>query len=293
MITTAGPLLTTAVLAGTLVFQIYQAQQTARETHRADEEKRQEVVRLAQAAEQARFTDALKLIQTSERIWPAATLLNTFTQEPQRTEARRMAVNLLLRVDSMEEFRDLFSSVFEPIAPADLPTILDLNRDVASKYTPLGLIAYAKGSREDTAKMDQTTKRLYEQLGDELAFLTQKATAILQDPKADVGDLDLRSTMIYQADMRGVNFRHANLTSASFNQVNLDGCDLGEVTEFQFSIFRYSPWWHAARISKPMLDYLEETAPYSEETFGRWSPNPVSATDYATNLQRLKSSEPR
>src|ERR1035437_5569338 len=83
------PLLTTTILAGTLIFQIYQ-------NHHADIEKRAETAHQSQLAEQARFADALKVLQSSEHISPVATLLNTFTVEPQRSEARQMALKLLL-----------------------------------------------------------------------------------------------------------------------------------------------------------------------------------------------------
>jgi len=284
-----GPLLTTGVLAGTLVFQIYQGRKAASEAQEADKEKREEAVRQAQADEQKRFTDALKIIQTTENISPAATLLNSFAQEPQKGQARKMAEKLLLRAESMEDFQNLFSSIIDPVTPADLPTILDLNRAVTAKYTPLGLLAYSKGDQEDTRGMEAKTKRLYDLLAAELVFLSQKMAPILQGRKAGDQGPDLSSTMISQASVKGADLRGANITGTNFNQVDLEGCDLSGIKDYQFAIFKYSPWWHAARIDEPLLNYLETNAPYRPESFDHWSPNPVDAGEYRTNVARLKS----
>ena len=69
------PLASTVILAGTLIFQISQAR-----TER--KEKREEQAAEAKQKEQQRFMDALKEIQTSEKISTAAALINTFREEP-------------------------------------------------------------------------------------------------------------------------------------------------------------------------------------------------------------------
>jgi Pentapeptide repeats (8 copies) len=289
ILTAFGPLFTTAVLAGTLIFQIYQAQQTNKEALIADEQKRAETMRQAQETEQTRFTEALKIIQSSENISPAATLLNTFTQEPQKSEARKMAMKLLLRAQSIGEFEDLFSSVLDPIIAADLPTLVQLNRSVTSRYSPLVLEAHNTGYKEDTSKMDHATRALYDLLASELYFLSQKMALLLQGPRQNGLELDLSYVTIDQVDMKGADLSSANLRSSSFAWVNLDGCDLSRITNFQSDMFISTAWWHAAHISRPLLAYLEASAPY-RESFKYPNEIRVGAEEYETNLARLKAS---
>ena len=283
VLTMSIPLVTTTILAGTLIFQIIQS-------HQAELEKRAEVVRQDQQREQTRFTDALKLIQTSENISPAATILNTFNTEPQKSEARQMALKLLLRSQSMDDFRDLFSAMIEPVGLADLPILEQLDRSFLKRFNVLPSPYDPATGKNDWSKLekaDAATKSAREFLSGAIIFLSQKITLVLQRPDTNRSEIDLSDVGISGSDIKGANLHNANISNANFTSVRMDGCDLGDVTQFDNAQFFFSAWWHAARISQPLLKYLENTAPYRE---GTEYPTPETADGYAQNLSRLKSS---
>ncbi len=281
ILTAVTPLLTTLILAGTLVFQILQSNQAARE-------KRQETERQTQTAEQARFTEALKVIQTSEKISPAATLLNTFTTEPYKSEARQMGIKLLLRANSADEFQDLFSSIFEPVTPVDLPILLQLNRSLAAQYNPIAFLVYDPVTHElRSSKIDAANSKAVDQLSAELETVSSKIGLILQGKRVGGAELNLSFVNFPSVNLKGANLSGANLSSAGFSQAILDGCDLSGITEFQNAAFYHTAWWHAARISPTLLNYLENSAPY-RPNLDYPEGTAVSADDYAKNLARLR-----
>jgi hypothetical protein len=285
LLATATPLFTTVILAGTLIFQISQSHEANKEIRQADAEKRAEALRQAQQSEQTRFTDALKLVQSSEKISPAATILNTFTVEPQRSEARQMGLKLLSRAQSIDDFQDLFS-IFEPVTIVDLSTLLQLNRSVEARYAPLATKADAAG-KNDTSKMTPAERSSYQTLSAEIKFTSQKIALLLQRPRATGSQLDLSDTSFNSADLKGADLNNANLDYAVFGWDNLDGCDLTQTKNFDHTVFVHTAWWHAARIDRPLLEYLEVNAPYRGQP-DYPSGAPVNDDDYAKSLARLK-----
>jgi hypothetical protein len=285
LLTAIIPLATTAILAGTLVFQIIQ-------NHQSNLEKRAEEARQDQQREETRFTDALKMIQTSENISPAATLLNTFTREPQKTEARQMAMKLLLRSQSMDDFRDIFSATIEPVGPADLPILEQLDRQFYKRYSTFPSSYISATQTNDWSKLDKLSLQERSTLNffyDALVLLSQKITLVLQRPGENGSEIDLSDVAITNSDIRGANLTKADLSNAVFTSVRMDGCDLGSVTKFQDAQFFWTAWWHASRISQPLLQYLEKTWPYHQ---GSEYPGPTTETaeSYKQNVTRLESS---
>jgi len=292
LLTAATPLFTTAILAGTLIVQMVQARQAATEKLREDQEKRDEAVRQAASAEQARFTDALKIIQASEKISPAATLLNTFTVEPYRSQARQMAVKLMLRATTVEDFEDIFSATLEPVTLADLPTLVQMFRSMYGIYNPLVAPFTHDPVTNQFSGMTPKQKDLVNVLSAEMAFLSQKiASLILQRAKSDESELDLSGAGISGSSLRNANLRHANISGAGFSSAILDDADMSDIDKFEASYFYFTPWWRAARISPKLLDYLERTWPYNANPGANYppsaTPTPISAADYAENLKRL------
>jgi Pentapeptide repeats (8 copies) len=287
MLVAATPLVTTAILAGTLVFQIYQAREQAKEARSADAEKREELTRQAQQAEQVRFTDALKLIQTSEKISPAAMLLNTFTAEPQRSAARQMVLKLMVRAKSESDFEDLFSGNIEPITYADLPILIQLNRSITSRYMPLAIVN-STTHLIDTSSFDTQKKDDFDLLVSEIQFTSQKIGFLLERPRPTTSELDLSNTSLSGIKIRGANLRNADISGISMTSVELDGSDLSDIKKFQNSYFYYTAWWRVSRIGKPLLTYLMEHSPYQK---GDPYPDALSVTndDYLTNVTRLES----
>jgi hypothetical protein len=64
---------------------------------------------------------------------------------------------------------------------------------------------------------------------------------------------------------------------------------MSHITEFGDCMVRWTAWWHASRISKPLLEYLEKNYPYVPgQNYNTKSP--VNAEEYAASVTRLKAS---
>jgi hypothetical protein len=287
VLTALAPVLTTAILAGTLIFQVIQNNHAETERRDAETKRSEDAARQNSAAEQARFTEALNSIQTSEHISTAATRLNSFTQEPQKTQARQMGLKLLDRANSFEDFQDLFSSLINPGNPAEFPALTQLNRSVWAKLGPLQNKAYGKGHYE---KPRNEEGKRYDLLVSELHFVSDRMVPLIRAARSGGAGLDLSATAILDADLRGADLRNANISGVNLSYVNLDGSDMGDITSFQGAEFYVTPWWHAARISKPLLEYLKKSWPYAQVfRYNRAdeSPSPVSEADYNDRLRNL------
>jgi len=93
-----APVFTTFVLAGTLVLQSYQFSRSERDKEAEAQQQREaaalQAKQQADAAEDASWADALKLLSGSEKVSPAAVLLKRFSQSPRYSEeARRTALS--------------------------------------------------------------------------------------------------------------------------------------------------------------------------------------------------------
>jgi hypothetical protein len=276
----ATPLISSIILAGTLIFQIWQSAKT-------DQEKREDVERQAKAAEQTRFTDALKTVQTDVGISPASTLLNTFTQEPQKSAARQMELKLMISAANLNDFKDMFSATFEPISPDDAPAILQLNRSIRTRQKA----NIPQPSVNTESKLSPTyakAEEIYSLTEDELRSISPAIDSIIRLASSEGKNLDLTEMSLDNADLTGVNLHNDNLTSTTFSVVDLNQCDLSHVTQFQRSSFIGSPWWQASHINPDLLHYLEEEYPYSR-TIAYPDDSHVSEEDYKKNIARLES----
>ncbi len=277
--TAATPLLTTMILAGTLIFQIFQARV-------AEREKREDSARQQDLDEKKRLADALELIQKSEDFSPAAALINTFNTEPYRTNARHVAAVILLRSKTIDKFTDLFTSVFDPVTEQSLPEIFAIMRSVDANLNPLLTLTYKAGTTDFSALTPTQLTDFYLLVG-ERDFLSARVAPVIRRLKSDK-PLDLHQIGLSNCDLSGADLHGAILSPGAWNFINVDGCDLSGISEFQYTAFYNTSWWHAERIEKAFLDYLKANHPYVPG----WMYNtrlPVSPDTYAQNLSRLEA----
>jgi len=78
------------------------------------------------------------------------------------------------------------------------------------------------------------------------------------------------------------------VAATNWTYVNLDGCDMSRVTEFDNCQVSATAWWHAARISKPFLDFLLKEAPYSPREMYN-TKLPVGPEEYAACVAKLQA----
>jgi hypothetical protein len=274
----ATPLLSILILGVTLGYQMYSG-------HLSEEDKQADAARQAQQAEQTRWTDDLKIIYGPNGAASAASLLNTFTVDPQKSYARDAAAKLLLTVHDRNNFEAILSTL-DPVTPADMDKLIQISRSIVGQSDPLARRANHPQSG-DPAFTPNDSQALadfhYEQ-----TLVSQKIASLLKQRKSESQSLNLSGAAIFQADLTGADLRNADLSRAAFDGVNFDGCDLTNLSKFQYLSVWNSAWWHAAKIDPQLLNYLESQAPYKP---GDQYSNAKAVTmeDYTSNLARLKS----
>jgi hypothetical protein len=251
------PLASTVILAGTLIFQISQAR-----TER--KEKREEQADEAKQKEQQRFMDALKEIQTSEKISTAAALINTFRDEPYRSQVLDMAVTLLLMRENMEEFQTLYMAVMNPLTYHELPQMRRLCKAVDTSYFTLATPIWNEDTlSSDVSKLNDADRKQFELYSQEQLFLSNKLSGLLRTTPPPGMTVDLSQLNLREMDLSGVELGTANISATNWTYVNVDGCDMSRISEFDNCWMRETAWWHAARVSKLFLDWLSKNCPYT------------------------------
>lgn len=269
------PIITTAVLAATLIAQTYQFTQS--EKNKRD------------AAEDAQWSDGIKALSQSEKLSQPAVILSPFLKSKRyRDLARQAAQQLLMQTEDYLVFKDLFKSAFEPIDWNNLPTILEINRSVWSKLNAMLVLTWdSKAATNDLTKLTKEDRERYEHFWKVIQFLGTSVAPLLQAPRPQGQSLDLRFAS-FEGDWKGANLSRANLAYSGLYRVNLQGANLSEITQFEGSSFYQTAWWEAARISTPLLDYLVQHWAYNpDQQYGSLRRR-VEREEFQTALSRLK-----
>jgi hypothetical protein len=287
------PLATTIILAGTLIFQISQArsERQDRQKEREDEARDKQLEREfnAKDKEDQRFMDALNDIQTSEHISTAATLINTFQDEPYKTRILNMAVTLLLSRTSMEEFERLFMEVMNPLTYDKMPQMQSLCHQVDANYFAVAAPNWDSNlGRVDVAKLSPEQLNIYNLVSRQQVFLSSKIGALLRTPAPGGMQVDLSRMVIRNLDLSGVDLGSPNVSATNWTYINLDGADLSGITQFDNSVMSATAWWHAARISHPFLEFLVKNVPFNPSDDYK-TPLPVSQEDFDTSVAKLRA----
>jgi hypothetical protein len=293
-----SPLITVLVLAGTFIFNVIQARITEREKREDDERQREdkrrddERQRIADELkrntdERQRFTNAIGLIKDAENYSPTAALIHTFTDEPFRSDARQIGVDILLTTKSYDRFQNLFNTVIESVTHENLPQVIGLLRKVHADVGPLLSKSWFNGTN-DLTRLTPKEVDDYNRLTDERTFLSVRIAGVLRQPRDPATPLDLSSLGFDSCSLTGADLRNATISPAAWNMVNLDGADLRGITDFENCWFYNTSWWHASHIDKPLLQFLAEKFPFTEGQFPS-SPQPISQKDYDENITRLEA----
>jgi hypothetical protein len=283
------PFLSFLVVVATFAYNSYQS-------HKTDQERREEAARQRksddekaarehQAAEEARWANAVSLIQKSEEFSPAAALLSTFLSGPHREVARQTALSLMLAAKKFSNFTDLFNTFFEPVTHDNLPQVLALLRSVSITVAPLLTKAWV----DDQNKLDALTaaeRDAYDLLINERSFLGAKAAAVLRQPRRPGEVVDLGDIGFDGVDLSGADLRDC-LAPRTWNIVNLDGADLRGLKNIRNTWVYNTAWWHASHVDPEFLDLLVARAPYKAGQHVN-TPQPVSEDDYRRGVARLR-----
>ncbi len=274
------PLASTIILAATLIFQISKDREERKE-------KRAEQVVEAKQKEQQRYMDTLKEIQTSEKISTAAALINTFNDEPFRTQARDLAVTLLLMRKNFDDFEAMYMAVMNPLTYDKMPQMWRLCKAVDGAYFTIATPIWNDSTASsDVSKLKEKDHKLFDLYSQEQVFLSNKLAELLHIAPPPGVKVDLSQLNLRNIDLSGVDLGDANIAATNWNFVNVDGCDMSKVTEFENCWMWTTAWWHAAKISQPLLQRLTEHCPYSP-TDRYNTKSPVGPEEYRDCLAKL------
>src|SRR5579862_7497263 len=300
LLVTFIPLASTIILAGTLIFQIAQASaersekrlEAAEEDLRKTEERKQareQSETEARQKEKVRFMDALRDLWASEKISTAAALINTFRDEPYRSWVMNTAITILLSRKTLDEFTAVYMDVMNPLTYEDLPRMSQLCKEVDQAYFDIATPVWNEQTQSpDVNKLSHEDRKRFELHSSQQTFLSQKLAGLLHKPAPAGVVVDLSGLCLRDMQLSGVDLGAANISGTNWSYVNADDCDMSRITEFSDCMLRWTAWWHASRISGPLLEYLEKNYAYIPgQQYNTKSP--VNAEEYAASVVRLKT----
>ena len=273
------PLLTSTILAGTLIFQIIQFRLTSKQ--QADQARTTMELQV-NANEDTQWREGLKIFSVDTPIAQQAGIafLQTFfSNRTYGVQSRHLALQVLVKSHSEIEFIDSFRALFSPIRWSDLDDVVLLDRDISSRYEVLDHYQH----RTTTQEADH---RLYFV---ELASIGRQLGTLFRSPKPTGQALDLSVTRFYFTDFSQVKLDGAILTNTGWYSVKLIGADLSNVGSWDGLNWSYTAWWRAHRIRKELLSYLEQYFPFSDKSSDYSDSDPgVNKTSYQAEVARLE-----
>jgi hypothetical protein len=292
-----APIVTTVVLAGTLLLQSYQFQRTERDKDMDIQRQRKDAFdqakRQAEAAEDTSWADSLKLLTTTEKLSPAAVLLRRYANSPRYAAEARITTErlLLLRAGEPEAFHNLFGSVFVPVKWENLAQVVEIDSQLYQQETPLLAKAWdQKTGRLNWTKLNLKDKNQYDSLESELKFISEQIALLLKQQRPPGERLELRSTAIWNTDLQGADLSGADITGANFANVDLTGANLSGITKYDLAFFPNTAWWDCGKVSHELRQYLEANYPFDPiQTYA--SGRQFTKLEYETALKRLLASE--
>lgn len=292
-----APLVTTLVLAGTLALQSYQFSRTERDkaidAQRQREAALEEAKRQANAAEDANWSDALKLLTGSEKLSPAVVLLKRFANSPRYSGEARLTAErlLLLKTDDSEAFTSLFGSVFVPPKWSSLSDIVDIDRQLFQRTNPLLDKVWDEKTRTlNWSKTSPEDKKEYDNLNNELDYISEQLAVLLKGKRPPSQSLDFHAIALWDTDLQGADLSEADISGSNFANLNLKGANLSGITSFENLVFVGSGWWECSKISPQLCAYLEEKYPFNPDWIyanGRH----FTKEEYQAALTRLRAVE--
>jgi hypothetical protein len=280
------PLLTTIILAGTLIFQAYTFK-------KSEADKLIEAQRQTDLAEKTRWADALKVLSASDKISPASALLRSFTTMPYKAYARDLTFALLnQRQNDPSAFAELFKSNLEPVEWTSLRDTLRLNRQLFAQLNPLWLKMWdPKTNLTVTRKLSASETLNEKNLNQDLDITVSAVVSLLKSSRPSDMTTDFRGLYFYQAELSHADLHALDIGSSDFGYATLDGADMSSITSFDYSVFNGCIWWHAAKISAPLMTYLTKTYPFDPNRTDYHTPVPLTKVDYQESVDRLRNSK--
>jgi len=276
-----APIVAVVTLAATLFVQGWQFV-------RSEEDKKE-------AAEDAQWDAAVKLISQTGKLSPGVIALNPFLKSTRyRNLATDTAVKLLATSTDPTFFTDLFGAAFVPVGRNNLDQVVKLDRALTARGEPLwGKTWDAKTENNDIKKLDPQEKEIYDYIDYVLPKISAQVASVLKAPRPNGSSVDLSATT-FKGDWGGVDLRGASIDNIRLVSVDLKGADLEKITVLDNAYFFHVAWWEAKKISPELLAYLETNSDSEYNPNAKYGPKDEAFTQqqYTAALDRLKHPKP-
>ena len=286
------PFLSVLTLAVTIIAQTMQ--QRDQQRSRDDADWRQTIEEFKSASQRNGAMSGLM----------AQVKLKPFFQSPiYGDQANQLARLVLPRISDPDAFTDLFDSVewhdLDQMAAVNrsLSSVYDMTTNRLNELTSAPKPQPSRPSVRSAALLPPAaapSQNFVDELQASQAAIQQEERYVCNQmgEAARAGRLtwnkrpNLEGAWFTNCDLERFDFRDAALTLASFNQANLDGALLGNVTDFANVGMYSTEWWNANEISAPLLkDLMESFDPGTDNQNG--IPNKPTREEYVKRVTEL------
>jgi len=191
-----------------------------------------------------------------------------------------------------EDFDKMFRDVFKRVSWDSLGQVLELNRELRARGSPLWSKAYdATTGKEDAEKLlSADEKKSYEYVNRAMLKICSQVADVLKSSRPRGASLDFSGTHFWSCDWSNVDLSGANIESMALDTMNLEGANLANISQFEGASFHQVAWWKAKKVSPKLLEFLEENTGVSYDKTLRYPPGGETVTpeQYAAALKELK-----
>jgi hypothetical protein len=278
----AAPVATVLILAGTLIFQVVQFNATSRATRAAEEEKQ--------------WRETLKTLadpQILSSIGGFVQLKSFFASPRYRLAAREYSLRLISArggVIMLDVFEMIFPSAMEATNAENYQDIVEMLERMSEMYNFLyDKIQDSKSESGNSVEPGnnppgpppppdanaapplsvqrdpEQMQRDLDTLDTEIQLTGDALAKFLRNHRRDINTLVLSKAALWQVDLSNLDFGSVQCAQTWFWRANLAGADLSGVTASQDSFWIDTAWWRAAKINKPLLEYLKEKYPFKDD----------------------------
>jgi hypothetical protein len=292
--TQGAPLITTAILAATLAFQIVQ--------------HRENLVLQQQSAEDAQYRLALQSMedpqmQTGQVAFP---LFKSFFTMPRfRQQVREVAIGLLQGVVEIDMFESLFAPVKQYTDSTNFMDVAKLDAALWRSWTQFGDEIRAAKARQlvghganapansgpfgppppggfpgDDSPSPERLDRMRRAKADELISCSTFLAGLLKERRTNgrvPSHIDLSEVDLGYRDLRNADLSNAVLNGMALDSADVTSADLGGDTLFKRSSWKYTKWWLAQRMDTSLVKYL----------ISKYPPKDTRDSAYLSNVARL------
>lgn len=247
------PLVTILGLAFTVFLQ-------SRQMSSAEKDRAEQRAMEAAKALDAQWESAAKQILQSSKIPAGVIALHPFFIDPRYAErARITAIQILTSNTDPAFFDDLFSVAFVPVEWANLKYVLQLDRSLFIRLSPLSDKTWnARTYQNELKRLRKEERALYDYYTTTLSKISAQIGSVLKSPRPSGVALDLSGTFIYTTDWQGVDLSGSNLSKAQMAEVDLKNANLDGITQFTGLTLFSTVWWEARTIGPELRAYLEQ-----------------------------------